>query len=1052
MTSESSTSDGADSSIEEESPKETMMQEDSGDDQHGDVASEDDSSDTDGGSVMDAEEEGSDEQAVSTAPTLSKSWAVQSRHIPLFTGGKITHCYTNGLATTSTTKSNEESEQDTSEEYHPFVILPVGGDLALVDSHRGITLGTVRGIAATAEPEDEDVEVDMDAITTYALSYNDSILMTCSHNTVIRQYALEKKISPTENDKNDHNDNAVVSLTKTWGKSGHTLPITHMEFHASNVFLATGSVDGTARIWDVRGGFVSHVFRPYQSSDGGGSGRLSVTALEWMPDIQHLVVAIGRDDGSIAIHDLRQDKQVTLLHEHVSSVVSMQWPLPLEEQQLFISSGRDSVVNVWKMDKIGFGNAKKRKKKKQLDTSNGYRKVQTLPVYEAVEGLVALPPRPGRTGVVVAVAGAKGCVLLYSYNSSSSQLELKAEQPSEEAFGEERGGYMRLAYNGSRKPVYSREQAKEEQLIVADAEHNIQFLSLSSKKHAPELATKRTIVGHNDDILDITVLPSGNHKAQSIAVATNSSQVRIFDLDTFSCHVLDGHSKTVLCVDVSPCGNFLASCGKDKEMRIWHIPSLSCCALAIGHSEAIGSTAMSRLEKRYSVHGKAAVNGGGAFVVTVSVDRTLKRWNLPGVEALKNAAEEGNELSLNSLASSRAHEKDINVVSVAPNDSFVATGSQDKTIKIWNSVDLTLRATLTGHRRGVWDCQFSPFDRVLASASGDKTVKLWSLGDFSCVRTFQGHLSSVLRVRFLSYGMQLASSGADGLVKVWTIRTNECETTLDGHNGRAWALDLSSDGKAMISGGADSRILVWEDITQKEEAAEHAKREEALMLDQRLANHIRHKEYSEALDITIQLDKPYQALKVFTAIIESNVEGGKDGIEPLRVLARGWSEEKMLRILQYCREWNTRARNCHVALLIVRAVVSTVPVHDLARMDGVPEIMAGIMPYAERHFERLDRLFESSFLIDFTLASMGSIGEVDSPGGDFNVWEASSKLVLPPVSADGRIQIGGNAVVGSFNRANHESDEDEIITIGESSDDDSISSDNSSTSSKSTES
>mgnify|MGYP005850994441 CR=1 FL=1 len=158
------------------------------------------------------------------------------------------------------------------------------------------------------------------------------------------------------------------------------------------------------------------------------------------------------------------------------------------------------------------------------------------------------------------------------------------------------------------------------------------------------------------------------------------------------------------------------------------------------------------------MRGKAAKNGGGAFVVTVSVDRTLKRWNLPGSADLDAIAKSDNgseEISLEAFASARAHEKDINVVSVAPNDSLIATGSQDKTVKLWRSTDLAPVATLKGHRRGVWDCQFSPFDRVIATASGDRTIRLWSLSDYSCVRTLQGHVASVLRVRFLNGGLQV---------------------------------------------------------------------------------------------------------------------------------------------------------------------------------------------------------------------------------------------------------------------------------------------------------
>lgn len=171
--------------------------------------------------------------------------------------------------------------------------------------------------------------------------------------------------------------------------------------------------------------------------------------------------------------------------------------------------------------------------------------------------------------------------------------------------------------------------------------------------------------------------------------------------------------------------------------------------------EAVGAVALSKKIGKYEVIGKASTNGAGSFVVSASKDRTLKRWNLPGVPELDKLVDGSSPLSLKTVATVRAHEKDINVVSVAPNDSLVATGSQDKTVKLWQSSDLALKGTLTGHKRGVWDCQFSPYDRVIATASGDQTLKLWSLSDYSCLRTFQGHVASTLRVRFLTGGLQV---------------------------------------------------------------------------------------------------------------------------------------------------------------------------------------------------------------------------------------------------------------------------------------------------------
>lgn len=82
----------------------------------------------------------------------------------------------------------------------------------------------------------------------------------------------------------------------------------------------------------------------------------------------------------------------------------------------------------------------------------------------------------------------------------------------------------------------------------------------------PALRRSRQIVGFNDDILDIkfrgvfteTTDDAGQlHEAvvnDHIVVATNSPQVRMFDLSRFGCTAFDGHDDIVLAIDVSPDG------------------------------------------------------------------------------------------------------------------------------------------------------------------------------------------------------------------------------------------------------------------------------------------------------------------------------------------------------------------------------------------------------------------------------------------------------------------------------------------------------------------
>jgi U3 small nucleolar RNA-associated protein 13 len=291
----------------------------------------------------------------------------------------------------------------------------------------------------------------------------------------------------------------------------------------------------------------------------------------------------------------------------------------------------------------------------------------------------------------------------------------------------------------------------------------------------------------------------------------------------------------------------------------------------------------------------------------------------------------------------------------------------------------------------------------------------------------------VLRIRFLCSGLQLASSGADGLVKIWTIRTSTCETTLDRHDDKVWALDVDSSGTVLVSGGADSQLFIWEDTTREVEDAKRQEYEEAILLDQSLANHLRHKEYVAALEIALGRDKPEHTLKILTAIIESGIQDGCHGLKSLQEHAKRWSTDQVLRILRYCRDWNTRALNSHVALMTIKAVVSTVPVHSLTSMDGVAEILAGITPYAERHFDRLDRLHAGSFLLDFILCSMGSIDGDEDGNNNITSWESSSKFVLPAQQIDGRIQIGGRAIVGRYlPSSSSAADESDVITLGDS--------------------
>lgn len=1026
--------------------------------------------------------------------TLSKSWALLSAHTPSYSGGKVVSCTGKGIGSLYglyQARTDEEEGAISTDKTTPFILAPCGGDLSIIDSDRGIKIRTIRNGYAGAtvtmnslnkdednqDDDDENEFIDTEAIMSFALAPNDMDLVTSCRNNILRHYDLSS--SPTDANISSSDGKGSHPVKKVLGKSGHQLPISHIEFHCSGIFFATGSVDGNVKIWDLRGGYATHSFRyhsrRFSFGDRGGL-RGSVTSLAWYPDITKLWLTVGREDGSIRIHDLREEQikssdsikydgmskdptsimSTKELIDHDAPVTCMLWakkPSTDEGFDTFLSTGRDSVINVWSMEEkiIKSKGRSEKKRKKTNDTEDTktiitYNRLHTVPVYEQIEGMQLLENIPcnsivpiQKSDILVATAGNKGIVRIWKgsrpnmssgIKQQTSKLSCISTQSASSAFGHQRGGYVGLLLRSLK-----RADGNQDELIAVDAEHNISFLSLfdQAKPATVMLNTTRTIVGHNDEILDLKILPQtlGVSENRKVALATNTSQVRIFELGTFSCELLNGHTNTVIAIDCSPCGKYLASCGKDNTMRLWCLQRNCCIAVATGHTEALGSTALSKKMHQYDVSGKSATSGRGAFVVTVSRDKTLKRWNLPGSSILDNTSAK-EPINLSVFCSVRAHKKDINIVSININDELIATGSQDKTVKIWNSTDLKLIGELKGHKRGIWDCQFSPYDRVLCSCSGDKSCKLWSLTDFSCIRSFQGHVSSTLRARFLSGGLQMMSCDADGVVRLWGIRSNECVFSMNVHNDKVWALDITQDG-ILVTGGADSQLKVFTDSTKELEEQKRELDEQNILMEQKLANHLRNNEFESALHIALSLDKPRQVLKVLASIIENDYTNEN---ATLQKIAKSWKKRHLSQILQYCRDWNTRARNSHVAMLTVHAIIASIRADQLVDIEGLTTVLDGIAPYADRHFERLDKLLTSSYLLDFTLHSMGDL-EMEENIADFTAWEANQKLIMPPKIIDGKIEIGERRTIDE-----EDISEDEVMTIGDSDSESSLLSDN----------
>lgn len=282
-----------------------------------------------------------------------------------------------------------------------------------------------------------------------------------------------------------------------------------------------------------------------------------------------------------------------------------------------------------------------------------------------------------------------------------------------------------------------------------------------------------TIPAHHDTVWSVRFAPDG----KSIATTSGDGTARLWDLSTGKLrHTLSEHQGLVRHCVFNRDGTKLLTGGFDRTIRMWDVES---------------GTLEKTLNDDAQVYYLSLLDGDQTLV-SASQDSRLRMWNLADGQIKRYFV--GHTGTAWTVAASSA----------APGKSIIASGSVDRTLRVWDTASEKPRHVLSGPLQQVNAVAVSNNGQTVAAGAGD--VILWNATTGQEILKIPGPESFVYDLAFSPDQKTLAVGRSNHTVTLYEVPTGK---VLKQWNRGGWCVSFSKDGKQLASGSDDRTVRIW---------------------------------------------------------------------------------------------------------------------------------------------------------------------------------------------------------------------------------------------------